>query len=396
MSKEYISTIVLPNDETVYYVKDSEAQEGLAGKITNPASKTNGQYLKYNGINWIADDLEDTGVISVASGDNVIGVSGTKNVTVSSKITATQGNVTLSKENDGLKANIADNALTIAKTSGLQAALNGKEDSSNKVTAISASSTDAQYPSAKAVYTNIEDVRAVAEGKTATYVINAKSDIAGTYDATNDQYTNVTAITGVTLADLRIGDNILIKQIDVADYWVSALTGTNGICLNKLETTKVDLTPYAKTEDLGDLAFKDDASAQYTPSGSISTPTITVTPTTTTVNSITDVGTLPTFEQGDDVFTQGSFTQGAFSQGTLPTWTTQVNAEVLSFTFSAGTLPTHASDSFVKPTYTQGSDTFTQGTLPTKSANTTVATGIQSATSSQPTFTGDTDTITVA
>jgi len=76
----------------------------------------------------------------------------------------------------------------------------------------------------------------------------------------------------------------------------------------------------------------------YTPEGTVSTPTITVTPNTTTVNSITNVGTLPSF--------------GA-----------NVENETLTLTFSAGTLPT-------------------------KGANVTVATGIKSATSTQPTFTG--------
>lgn len=78
--------------------------------------------------------------------------------------------------------------------------------------------------------------------------------------------------------------------------------------------------------------------ANYTPAGSVSTPTITVTPSTTTVNSITDVGS-------------------------LPTWTGTVANENLTIGWSAGTLPT-------------------------KGDNTTVATGIQSATSSQPSFTG--------
>lgn len=78
--------------------------------------------------------------------------------------------------------------------------------------------------------------------------------------------------------------------------------------------------------------------ANYTPAGTVSTPTITVTPNTTTVNSITAVGT-------------------------LPSWTATVESENLTLGWSAGTLPTKGSD-------------------------TTVATGIKSATSTQPTFTG--------
>ena len=95
------------------------------------------------------------------------------------------------------------------------------------------------------------------------------------------------------------------------------------------------------------LAFKDSASALYTPAGSVSAPTISVDSagSTTTVNSIEAVGTLPVL-------------------------TTTVTDENLTISFS-------------------------QGTLPTKGANTTVKTGDASYTASQPTFTGTQATIEV-
>lgn len=83
---------------------------------------------------------------------------------------------------------------------------------------------------------------------------------------------------------------------------------------------------------------KGTGTANYTPQGSVSTPDITVTPNTGTVNSITSVGTLPTL-------------------------TTTVQNENLTIGWSAGTLPTKGED-------------------------TSVVTGIASATSTQPTFTG--------
>ena len=99
-------------------------------------------------------------------------------------------------------------------------------------------------------------------------------------------------------------------------------------------------------DEFGALAFKDSASGSFTPHGSVSTPTITVTPSNTTVNSIDDVGT-------------------------LPTWSATVANENLTISWS-------------------------QGTLPTKGSDTTVVSGIQSATSSQPTFTGTGVTVTVS
>lgn len=87
------------------------------------------------------------------------------------------------------------------------------------------------------------------------------------------------------------------------------------------------------------------AKTEIVPSGTISTPTITVTPTTNTtgVTPITSVGTLPNF-------------------------TTTVSGETLTLGWSAGTLPE-------------------------KGSAITVVTGIQSATSTQPKFTGDTKTM---
>ena len=83
----------------------------------------------------------------------------------------------------------------------------------------------------------------------------------------------------------------------------------------KIGTTDVDLSGYAQTADLGDLAFKDSATGSFTPSGSIS-------PTTATVNSITAVGS-------------------------LPTWSASVTNEVLSFSFNQGSLPTKGANQTV-------------------------------------------------
>lgn len=88
--------------------------------------------------------------------------------------------------------------------------------------------------------------------------------------------------------------------------------------------------------------------SNYTPAGSVSAPGVTVTPDTTTVNSITNVGTLPTC--------------------TLPTLSLVVSGTNLKATWNAGS--------------------FSAGTLPTKGNNTTVVTGIKSATATAPTFTG--------
>lgn len=95
---------------------------------------------------------------------------------------------------------------------------------------------------------------------------------------------------------------------------------------------------------LGDLAYKNSASGSFTPAGSVSAPAITITPTTEVVKGINAVGS-------------------------LPAWSASVSEETLSFTFSAGALPT--------------------------TKNSTVMTGA-SAASAQPTFTGTAGTVTVS
>ena len=126
---------------------------------------------------------------------------------------------------------------------------------------------------------------------------------------------------------------------------------------------------------------KSDAGTQI--SGTVSAPTVTVTPATDSIKKVTSVGTLPTkaadtfVPNGDDKFTAGS--QAA--------WSASVDEnETLSFSFTANTLPTFTQGA--KASYTEGA--FTQGTLPELAAEgTTVVTGITKTEATAPVFTGD-------
>lgn len=141
------------------------------------------------------------------------------------------------------------------------------------------------------------------------------------------------------------------------------------------------------TGSLKALAFKDSASGSYTPVGTVSQPTFTGTAATLSV-SATPAGTIsaPTFT-GTEATISSSYTpegtvsaptttveltttsvNSMSSAGTLPSWTGSVEDEVLTFEWSAGTLPT--------------------------STATTVATGVDSATTTAPTFTGTAGTAT--
>ena len=188
----------------------------------------------------------------------------------------------------------------------------------------------------------------------------------------------------------------------------------NNYSWEKVGTTDIDLS------DLGDLAYKNSASGNYTPEGTVSKPTFTgssMTATGTftpegTVSTPTFTGTegnlsvsgtpsgtigvgsgsanytpsgsvaAPTVSVTPSVTTKyvassatggGSKTAGTAASCTLPTLQTTVSDETLNIAWTAGSFTPN---------------TPTEVTLPTFSSK-TIVTGIQSASASAPAFTGD-------
>lgn len=150
---------------------------------------------------------------------------------------------------------------------------------------------------------------------------------------------------GVTTTALTNGSSTSPIKINEKDY-----TPSNGdvVIYEQLEfvwsTSDKKWHEFGSTGSLKGLAFKDSASASYTPAGSVSAPTVSVAVNTARVTPITGVGTLPSF-------------------------TASVSNETLTLGFSAGSLPTKGTD-------------------------VTVATGIKSASASAPEFKGASATIT--
>lgn len=151
---------------------------------------------------------------------------------------------------------------------------------------------------------------------------------------------------GITTTALANGSSTSPIKINNADY-----TPSNGdvVIYDSLElvwsTSDRKWHEFGSTGSLKALAFKDSAGASYTPTGSVSAPSVSVAVNTASVTPISGVGTLPSF-------------------------TASVANEVLTLGFSAGSLPT-------------------------KGTAVTVATGIKSASASAPEFTGNASTITV-
>lgn len=89
---------------------------------------------------------------------------------------------------------------------------------------------------------------------------------------------------------------------------------------------------YGDLSGLGDLAGKDEATGTFTPTGSVSAPTVSITGTqTASVEGIDSVGTLPTFTVANETLT--------ITAGTLPTKATAVTA-VTNVGSATATAPT--------------------------------------------------------
>lgn len=134
----------------------------------------------------------------------------------------------------------------------------------------------------------------------------------------------------------------------------------------------------------GSVSIAKDAENGTQISGSVSAPTVTVTPATDSIKKVTSVGTLPT--KAADTFTPNG--DDTFTAGSQAAWSADVDedSETLSFSFTANALPTFTQGA--KASYTEGK--FEAGTLPELAATgTTVVTGITKAEATAPTFTGD-------
>lgn len=151
---------------------------------------------------------------------------------------------------------------------------------------------------------------------------------------------------------------------------------------------------------LGALAYKDSATASYTPAGTVSQPSFTGSASAVTISAADDASgnyqpkgsvSAPTIslDSGGATTTVNSIT----AVGTLPSWTGTVSGETLTIGWNAGTLPTKGDNTTVKTgdaSYTASAPTFT-GTKAQISGSCT-----PSGTVSQPTFSGTAATITAS
>lgn len=109
---------------------------------------------------------------------------------------------------------------------------------------------DERVESNEAIDTRINNVAAIAEGKTNSYVVE-KTQGNNKLDSQNDSVAlssgdfplTTTGGSKIAYADLKIGDIIYITNTNVPDRWVG-LKQNNSVTLYKMETAKVDLANY--------------------------------------------------------------------------------------------------------------------------------------------------------
>ena len=207
-----------------------------------------------------------------------------------------------------------------------------------------------------------------------------------------------TSFLGITTTALTDGSTV--STITISGESVSAVNGGIAIYNSKefiYAGTDSSWHEIGDTTNLGDLAYKDTASASYTPAGGVSKPTFTGTEGNLSVTG-TPAGTIstgtgtanytpagsvstPTITVTPSTTTKyvassatggGSVTAGTAAACTLPVLTTSVANETLTIGWTAGSFT---------------ANTPTAVTMPSFSSQ-TIATGISSATSTQPSFTG--------
>jgi len=110
---------------------------------------------------------------------NLVAVSGTGDDTNWQTITI-DGTTKIIPTGGGTGSYTAGNGITINlnEISVNQSQLTTKENVSNKVTSMDISSTNTQYPTAKAVYDGLQEIKNVAEGKSQSFIIDYETTIA--------------------------------------------------------------------------------------------------------------------------------------------------------------------------------------------------------------------------
>lgn len=220
-----------------------------------------------------------------------------------------------------------------------------------------------------------------------------------------------------TIAGIDMKDNITVEEIKAAlglkalaykdsasatvDDYATSITGAKytpagnvAVTLSQTSTAMEStgtFTPVGSvtgnTTAAGTVSLaRDNAEGAFKVSGTVSAPTITVTPATAQVQHIDSVGTLPSYTAAKYTAPSVNEAKAEFASEGLVAAMDETDREMLVFT-AASKADALTGTGFNAGSYTAAS--FNAGSLPTLGAAQTVVTGITSASATAPTFTGD-------
>ena len=167
---------------------------------------------------------------------------------------------------------------------------------------------------------------------------------------------------------------------------VSVTLSQTSTAMESTGTFKPSGTISGATTAAGTVTIARDDANGVAVSGTVSAPTITVTPSTAEVQHIDSVGTLPSYTAAQYTAPSVAETKSAFATAGLVAEMDGIDTEMLVFS-AASTADALTGTGFNAGSYTAAS--FSAGTLPSLGTAQTVVTGIASATATAPTFTGD-------
>lgn len=311
--------------------------------IAKPSSASNGQYLKYNGTNWVAaqapvtsvntqtgvvvldaDDIDYDSTYTVKGKiDTIIASGGEPNVIETVKVNGTALTVTDKAVDVPVPVQVESNTTGISIANHSTASIYGVSSSTTSVTGVQADTTTA---SKITLGTNISVPNVTSAGSASNWV-----------------FENITV-------PIKNANATSIPNVTAAGSGSFTQGSFSGGSFTQGEDTFTPNTPTV----INTSKF---SGGSYT-RGSFSGGSFTQGTDSFTANVPTKVDTTK--------FNAGSFTRGTFSGGS-GTFTTTVNNHVLEFSHTH-TAATHANDSFTAPSlgtgfYTAGSAaSFSQGT----------------------------------
>jgi len=327
--QSYISTILLPGSEVTHYIKDSEARNAITAVETGKQEKiTANGLLKGDGSGGVSAAVSGTDYLAPMQATSSPSASGNSVSFIDTISQNAQGKITVTKKTiPAASSSVA--GITMVGASGGADAYGAAAEAEQvaKAYADTLISGLGSYMTLRGTRSSESAIKAIDSAEAGDVYINTEDN--------SEWVCTQTINTATAAAWEKLGYNMdLSRFAETANLGLMAQADTASGTITPAGSISIN----AYTPD-GTISVNKNGNKNYTPAGTVSTPQITVVPDTGTVNSITSVGT-------------------------LPTWSASVSNETLVFDF--------------KP-----------GTLPTKGANTTVVTGIASATSSQPTFTGE-------